>query len=223
MAAKFLLKSWFPTAASPLVCNAPMFGTANSNMATAVCKAGGLGIIAGGFDLSPNSAQLSALDADLAKAASMLSIERGKTLPLAVGLITHHSSFKYVLETVPPIIEKHRVAGVWLAFPQPGGHVNVIDELKKKGHAWGLKIFVQVGTVEAAKEAAVHGADVIVAQGIDAGGHQWAQGASIITLVPEIKEMLEKDFPSRDIALVAAGGIMDGRALAAAVALGKWP
>ena len=220
MAAKSLLRSWFPGTVSPLICNAPMFGTANSSMAAAVSKAGGLGIIGGGFDLSPNSAQLSTLDADLTKAASALSIEPGHTLPIAVGFISHHSSFNHVLETVPALLKKHRVAGAWLAFPQPGAHANVIKEIKRKGEGWGLKIFVQVGTVEAAKEAAIHGADVIVAQGIDAGGHQWAQGASIVTLVPEVRELLDRDFKGQDIALMAAGGIMDGRGFAAAVALG---
>ena len=199
-----------------------MFGSANSSMAVAVSKAGGLGIIGGGFDLSPNSAQLNTLDADLAKAAAALSVETGSPVPVAVGFITHHSSFKHVLETVPPLLEKYRVAGAWLAFPQPGAHVDVIEELKKRGKAWGLKIFVQVGNVAAAKEAVAHGADVIVAQGIDAGGHQWAQGASIVSLVPEVREMLDRDFNGKDIALLAAGGIMDGRGLAAAVALGMF-
>ncbi|KAL9079155.1 MAG: hypothetical protein Q9157_001954 [Trypethelium eluteriae] len=197
-----------------------MFGTATSDMATAVTKAGGLGIIGGGFDLAPNSAQLTALDADLAKAASALSIEPGRTLPVVVGFITFHSSFEHVLETVPPLLEKYRVAGVWLAFPQPGAHADVIKELKRKGEAWGLKVFVQVGTVEAAEEAATHGVDVIVVQGIDAGGHQWAQGASIVSLVPEVRDMLEQNFNGHNIALIAAGGIMDGRGLAAATALG---
>ncbi|KAI9674834.1 MAG: hypothetical protein M1822_009030 [Bathelium mastoideum] len=220
MAARSLLKSWFPTTTSPLVCNAPMFGTANASMAAAVSRAGGLGIIGAGFDLSHNSAQLANLDAELTKAASALSIKPGQHLPVAVGFITFHSSFEHILETVPPLLEKYKVAGVWLAFPQPGAHADVIQELKKKGETWGLKAFVQVGTVEAAREAVDHGADVIVAQGNDAGGHQWAQGASIVSLVPEIREMLERDFSGQDIALVAAGGIMDGRGLAAAIALG---
>jgi nitronate monooxygenase len=74
--------------------------------------------------------------------------------------------------------------------------------------------------VKAAREAANDGASVIVAQGIDAGGHQWLKGAGIISLLPEIRDMLESDFSDRSIALLAAGGIVDGRGVAAALTLG---
>ncbi|KAI9695336.1 MAG: hypothetical protein M1820_008688 [Bogoriella megaspora] len=220
MVAETLLKSWFPTTAVPFICNAPMEGVAVSSMATAVSKAGGLGMMAGGLDPSPNSAQLSALDAGLRKAASALLIQPEQTLPIVLGFITFLPSFQHALDTVPPLLEKYRVAGVWLSFPQEDIHGGVIEKFKKIGAEWGLKVFVQVGTVKAARDAATQGADVIVAQGIDAGGHQWAQGSGIVTLVPEIREMLDTDFTKRDIALIAAGGIMDGRGLAAALALG---
>jgi len=80
---------------------------------------------------------------------------------------------------------------------------------------------VQVGTVGAARQAVKDGADVVVAQGVDAGGHQFASGAGVISLVPEVRTMLDTEFPDRDVALVAAGGIVDGRGVAAALTLGK--
>ncbi|KAH9899074.1 FMN-dependent 2-nitropropane dioxygenase [Xylariomycetidae sp. FL2044] len=95
---------------------------------------------------------------------------------------------------------------------------------------WKPKIVVQVGTVAAAREAASHGADIIVAQGVDAGGHQWGAGAGIVSLVPEIRKMLRDEFlPGKQqegerggggVAVWAAGGIVEGSGVAAALALG---
>jgi hypothetical protein len=84
-----------------------------------------------------------------------------------------------------------------------------------------LKVFVQVGSVQDAREAVEDGTDVLVVQGTDAGGHQWAQGASLITLLPEVVDMLAEEFKDSHVAVVAAGGIMDGRGIAAAQMLGK--
>lgn len=82
-------------------------------------------------------------------------------------------------------------------------------------------VFVQVGNVAAAREAVLDGADVLVTQGVDAGGHQFRQGAGIVSFVPEVRTMLEKEFGDKDISIVAAGGIADGRGVAGALALGK--
>lgn len=110
---------------------------------------------------------------------------------------------------------------VWLFAPDPDAsprpHVDVIAAC----HEHGLQVFVQVGTVAAAREAAQDGADVIVAQGVDAGGHQFASGAGVVSLVPEVKLMLQKEFVGKEIALVAAGGIAHENAVVGAVALGK--
>jgi collagenase-like PrtC family protease len=84
-----------------------------------------------------------------------------------------------------------------------------------------LKVFVQVGSVQDAREAVEDGTDVLVVQGTDAGGHQRAQGASLITLLPEVVDMLAEEFKDSHVAVVATGGIMDGRGIAAAQMLGK--
>lgn len=81
---------------------------------------------------------------------------------------------------------------------------------------------MQVGNVAAAREAVVDGADVVVCQGIDAGGHQFRKGSGVLSLVPEVRMMLEEEFADRDVAIVAAGGIVNGKGVAAALALGMF-
>ena len=122
-----------------------------------------------------------------------------------------------------PVIEKFRPAAVWLFAPAVGEshHQEIIKELGDVGKNWDLKIFVQVGDVRSAKTAVQEGADVIVVQGVDAGGHQWAQGASLMTLLPEVKDALGNTSGDSEVKVIAAGGIMDGRGIAAALALGK--
>jgi nitronate monooxygenase len=113
---------------------------------------------------------------------------------------------------------------VWLFAPSPAAPTTLADvaaALQPLRAEWGLRVVVQVGTVAAARQA-VHeaAADVIVAQGVDAGGHQWASTAGIVSLVPEIADMLRDEFPDRNVAVWAAGGMADGRGVAASVALG---
>lgn len=118
---------------------------------------------------------------------------------------------------------KHRPAAIWLFAPDGNlkPHPAIIKALKSLDPP--PTVFVQVGNVAAAREAVNDGADVVVAQGVDAGGHQFRQGTGIVTLVPEVRSMLDDEFPGRDIGLVAAGGIVDGRGVAAALALGETP
>jgi nitronate monooxygenase len=82
-------------------------------------------------------------------------------------------------------------------------------EVAKKG---GLIVLVTVGSAQEAKLAASAGADVIVAQGWEAGGHVWGNVATM-ALVPAVVDAV-------DVPVVAAGGIADGRGLAAVLMLG---
>jgi nitronate monooxygenase len=82
--------------------------------------------------------------------------------------------------------------------------------------AAGAKLICQVQNIEHARAAVDAGADVIVAQGAEAGGHGLVR--STFTLVPEVADYLAKAAPAT--VLVAAGGVADGRGLAAALMLG---
>lgn len=82
-----------------------------------------------------------------------------------------------------------------------------------EARAAGAAVFVTVGTAEEARAAAAAGADAVVAQGWEAGGHVWGT-VSTVALVPSVVDAVAP------VPVVAAGGIADGRGLAAVLALG---
>jgi enoyl-[acyl-carrier protein] reductase II len=84
-----------------------------------------------------------------------------------------------------------------------------IDQL----HAAGVRVFEQVGSVDAARWAVDDGVDVVVAQGLEAGGHNYAS-LPTFALVPLVVDAVAPAL------VLAAGGIADGRGLAAALMLG---
>ena len=89
-------------------------------------------------------------------------------------------------------------------------------------HRRGIKIMAMVSTVDDARSAAASGADIIVAQGGEAGGHRSIDGkpaspeatsVGVMALLPQVVDAVR-------VPVVAAGGIADGRGLVAALALG---
>src|SRR6202163_2390653 len=85
-------------------------------------------------------------------------------------------------------------------------------ELTYQAHEAGIKVIHMVGTPEEAGQVASDGADVIVAQGTEGGGHVGAM--STLPLVPLVVDVVG------DVPVLAAGGIADGRGLAAVLMLG---
>jgi enoyl-[acyl-carrier protein] reductase II len=109
----------------------------------------------------------------------------------------NEEAFAVTLEARPPIIS--------FALGDPGN-------LVKRAHDVGILFIQQVSTVQQAREAAERGVDVIIAQGGEAGGFGGTVGA--ITLIPQVVDAVSP------LPVVAAGGIADGRGLAAALLLG---
>jgi nitronate monooxygenase len=121
--------------------------------------------------------------------------------PFGVGFI---SSAPGLDEMVLIAIEEG-VAAIGHSFADPTPYVAA-------AHAAGIKVFAQVQTVAQAAGVARAGVDLIAAQGTEAGGHTGYSGT--LPLVPAVIDVVG------DIPVVAAGGIGDGRGLAAALILG---
>ena len=103
-------------------------------------------------------------------------------------------------------------------FIDEGGKILVLafgsaDPYVKMAKDAGAVVLRQVGSVEHARRCVDEGADIIIAQGVEAGGHQ----ESRLSTLPLLSEMIPAVDP---VHVVAAGGIVDGSGLAAALALG---
>lgn len=184
------------------------------------------GTIQAGWNFLPDSPSLSNLTKEMLAARAALDLSEFPLTPLPIGvgfIICHPSFFSSFEKGILPILQEHSPQAVWLFAPDPafvteGKVKDVIERL----HDSGFMTLYQVGTVAAARQAVRDGTDIIVAQGVDAGGHQFVNGAGIVSLVPEVVEMVEREFPGREVVVVAAGGISDGRGVAGALALGEF-
>jgi len=107
---------------------------------------------------------------------------------------------------------------VWLFAAREGQKEFDVWIKKIKEIAPKTQIWIQVGSVADAVAAANAPSppDVLVVQGSDAGGHGLARGAGIVSLLPEIADAISES----NISLFAAGGISDGRGVAASLHLG---
>ena len=173
------------------VVSAPMAFAGGGALAAAVSHAGGLGLIGGGYG------DASWLEEQFDAAAG----ER-----VGVGFIT------WSLRKSPAMLAdvlKHHPAAVMLSFGDPRPFV---DEIR----AAGARVICQCQDMGHVMDAVDVGADVVVAQGAEAGGHGALRGT--LTFVPEVADYLAEHAPAT--LLLAAGGIADGRGLAAALVLG---
>ena len=167
---------------------APMGSAAGGRLAAAVTNGGGLGLVGSGY------ASGKAIRQELAEA--------GNTR-VGVGFIL------WALERNPAALDlalDAQPAAIMLSFGDPRPFIGRIRDA-------GCKIICQVQTLAQGKEAAAAGADIIIAQGRDAGGHSGTTRGTI-GLVPAVVDAVAP------IPVVAAGGIADGRGLAAALMLG---
>jgi len=167
--------------------SAPMAGVAGAGLARAVSRAGGLGFIGGGYgDREWLTAQLVGCEGQA----------------FGVGFIT------WSLHQQPELLDLALAAGpraVMLSFGD-------LSPFVERVRGAGAVLVAQVQTVRQARDAAAQGAQLIVAQGGEAGGHGGQRGT--LALVPAVVDAVAP------LPVVAAGGVADGRGMAAAFMLG---
>jgi len=175
----------------PLASAGMAFAAETPDLAIAVSKAGGVGAIGVGFvQPEPLRAVIRAVRRAVGGA------------PFNINLITpldNDGQLEVCAEERVPIVSFH-----W-GHPAPR-HVALLRDA-------GVSVWEQVGTVADARRAADDGVEVIVAQGWEAGGHNYG-GLPTFVLVPQMRDAVG------DALLLASGGVVDGRGVAAALALG---
>jgi nitronate monooxygenase len=166
------------------IASAPMGGSAGGALAAAVSNGGGLGLVGGG------RGERDWLVRELALVAGLT------TEPWGVGFQT----WALDADTVAQALE-FRPAAVMLAFGDPAPFADQV-------RAAGAKLILQVTDLEEARHALAIGADVIVAQGSEAGGHSGQSSVATMSFVPSVVDL------AGPTPVLAAGGIADGRGLA---------
>ena len=158
-------------------------------LAAAVSNAGGLGLIS--FGGNPP---------DLLR-QQIRRVRQLTARPFGVNMI-----LEFPVDDHVAVCLEERVPVVSFFWGDPSRFV-------ERAHAVGAKVIDQVGSVEAARQSANAGVDVIIAQGVEAGGHI-AGNVSTMALVPRVVDAIAP------VPVVAAGGIADARGFVAALALG---
>jgi nitronate monooxygenase len=175
----------------PIV-SAPMDVIAGGKLAAAVSSAGGLGFLGGGY-----SDDSDWFGREFAAAGNQA---------VGCGFIT------WALRQHPHVLDvviARKPKAIFLSFDDP-------EPFASRIKAAGISLFCQLQTRTDAERAIDCGADIIVAQGTEGGGHGGTRAT--LTLVPEIADLIAKRAPQT--LLCAAGGVADGRGLAAALMLG---
>lgn len=178
------------TGAKYPIVQAPMGWIARSQLASAVCNAGGLGII------ETSSGETENCMAEIAKMSELTDEPFGVNLPI-------------MFLKDPAILDHICGSGVKFVTTSAGSPAKFIGPLKEAG----IIVYHAVPTVDAAMKCVAAGIDGLVVEGAEGGGFKNPEEVSTLVLLQAIRRQT-------DVPMVAAGGIVDGKGMAAAFALG---
>ena len=178
------------TGAKYPIVQAPMGWIARSQLASAVCAAGGLGII------ETSSGETDTCKAEIEKMFELTDAPFGVNLPIM--FLKDDAMLTYICDS-----------GVKFVTTSAGSPSKFIGPLKEAG----IVVYHAVPTVEAAIRCVEAGIDGLVVEGGEGGGFKNPEEVSTLVLLQAIRAAV-------DVPLIAAGGICDGRGMAAAFALG---
>ena len=172
------------------IIQAGMIWCSDWNLASAVSNAGGLGIIGSG-SMYPD-----VLRENIINCKNATNQPFAINIPLLYPNVEEH--IKSIIDLKVPIV-----------FTSAGNPNTLTNELKSKN----IKVIHVVSSVKFALKAQSSGVDAVVAEGFEAGGHNGIEETTSLCLIPDIAKEI-------NIPLIAAGGIVDGRSMLAAMILG---
>ncbi|MAQ32218.1 MAG: nitronate monooxygenase [Flavobacteriales bacterium] len=178
------------TGAKYPIIQAPMGWIARSQLASAVCNAGGLGVI------ETSSGEVDNCKAEIEKMSELTDQPFGVNLPLL--FLKDDSMLEFCVQH-----------GVNFVTTSAGDPSKYIDKLKNAG----IIVYHAVPSVEGALKAANCGVDGLVVEGTEGGGFKSPEEVGLFVLIQAIRKQV-------DLPIIAAGGIADGAGMAAAFAVG---
>jgi NAD(P)H-dependent flavin oxidoreductase YrpB (nitropropane dioxygenase family) len=195
---------------------AGMNGVSHSKLATAVTNGGGLGVI-GGLTMSPD--ELRSQIKDIKDNLDDKNAPFGVDLAIPqIGGSARKTNHDYTHGNLPELIDVIVEEGATIFVCAVGVPPNWVVE---KLHAGGVLIGNMVGHPQHVPKALAAGVDIIIAQGGEAGGHTGQ--VSTLVLIPQCVDLVRghvSPLNGEPIQVVGAGGIFDGRGVAAALAMG---